>query len=155
MEQVTHIHLVLNYVHLFSHLSVVHRHKLAETSLRWGTVYHNNMLPALFFPQSRALSLFPLYLSLWSLGSLWWCLPFDVAPLLWRRRGEFSFPAGASDSVCVEESSSWDAGSLQRKLGKEHMQVERGERERFLFQICKCRHRVKLQRGKKRLWNNF
>jgi len=64
MEQVTHTFSVLNHLHLFSHLSIVHIHKLAETSWRWGTVYHNNMLPTLFFPLSHTLSLSSLSLSL-------------------------------------------------------------------------------------------
>jgi len=57
MEQVTHTFSVLNHLHLFSHLSIVHIHKLAETSWRWGTVYHNNMLPTLFLPLSHTHSL--------------------------------------------------------------------------------------------------
>lgn len=115
-----------------SHLWVEKRDKLAQTSLCQGAVYHNNIPP--FFSLS-------LSMSLRSPGSLWWCLPFDVVPLLWRRSRDFSFPAGASDSVCVEESSSWDSSSLWRKLGKK--QMRRAGKKRGVS----CRERCKFSRG--------
>lgn len=156
MEQVTHIHLVLNYVHLFSHLSVVHRHKLAETSLRWGTVYHNNMLPALFLPLSRSLSFshsLSLSLKLRQPVVVFaiWCGSSVVAAerrnLLPCRSIRLCMRGGKLQLRCRLFAKK--SGKGTRAGGK------RGVRERFLFQICKCRHRDKVAEREKRLWNNF
>lgn len=152
MEQVAHIHLALNYVHLFSHLSIVHRHKLAETSLRWGTVYHNNMLPAFFLPLSRSLSFFPLSISLSEAQAacggvchLMWLLCCDGgeenSPSLQEHQTLYAWRKAPAEmpALCKE---SWERNTCRWKEGS-----KRG----FCFRYANVDTTLRLQRGKKTL----